>query len=552
MSKQPTVADYIVGRLAREGITDCFGVPGDFAFKLNDAVSQSNTIRWIGCSNELDAAYAADGYARMRGCSMLMTTYAVGELSALNGVMGARAERSCIFHLVGMPTMRNQRAGKIIHHTFGDGVFQNFANISAQAACVSAVITPDNCAHEMERLVATARAESRPAYILVASDFATTPVTASAATPYPKPASGPDLAKAARAITERIQAARSVAVLPAYTVSRFKLQRSLQALIEALGCPFAVTPMEKGVLPETHAQFAGMYMGAGSSPSVLEAIEAADLVIDAGGVNFNEINTGAYSSQLSPEKLVTIDVDHVRIGNRIFNPVQMGDLFAMLGKSAPKKFGYSAPRRQAHAKPGGKPSDPITAATLYPRYRDFFKPKDVIVLESGSSNSGTFPLPLPDGAEVQTAPLWGSIGWATGAALGIALADPSRRTILFTGEGSHQMTATAIGTMGRYGLKPIIFVLNNDGYMVERALEENPDWVYNDLAPWNYHALPAALGCQGWFTAKVSTLGELDAALDRAAKGDSACYIEVVGGKTDYPAGLAAAHGRLDALYADV
>ena len=233
MSKQPTVADYIVARLAQEGITDCFGVAGDFAFKLNDAVVRSEKIRWIGCSNELNAAYAADGYARMRGCSMLMTTYAVGELSALNGVMGAKAERSCVFHLVGMPTMRNQRVGKIIHHTLGDGVFQNFANISAQAACVSAVITPDNCADEMERLIATAQAESRPAYILVASDFAITPVTATDATPYPKPASGPDLAKAAKAITERIRAARSVAVLPAYTVSRFKLQRSLQALSSA-------------------------------------------------------------------------------------------------------------------------------------------------------------------------------------------------------------------------------------------------------------------------------------------------------------------------------
>ena len=114
MSMQSNVADYIVGRLAREGITDCFGVAGDFAFKLNDAVARSKTVRWIGCSNELDAAYAADGYARMRGCSMLMTTYAVGELSALNGVMGAKAERSCVFHVVGMPTMRNQRVGKII------------------------------------------------------------------------------------------------------------------------------------------------------------------------------------------------------------------------------------------------------------------------------------------------------------------------------------------------------------------------------------------------------------------------------------------------------
>src|SRR5579863_10131199 len=275
MNTQPTVADYIVARLAREGITDCFGVAGDFAFKLCDAVARSDAIRWIGCSNELDAAYAADGYARVRGCSMLSTTYAVGELSALNGVMGAKAERSCIFHVVGMPTMRSQRVGQVIHHTFGDGVFQNFANISAQAACASAVITPDNCVHEMERLIATARAESRPAYILVASDYAITAVAASTATPYPKPASGPDLTKAVAAIAERIESARSMAVLPAYTVSRFKLQSTLRALIETLGCPFAAMAMDKGVLSETHRQFAGIYSGAASSAAVREAVEAA-------------------------------------------------------------------------------------------------------------------------------------------------------------------------------------------------------------------------------------------------------------------------------------
>src|SRR5262245_45199481 len=367
MSKQPTVADYIVRRLAREGITDCFGVAGDFAFKLCDAVARSEAIRWVGCSNELDAAYAADGYARVRGCSMLLTTYAVGELSALNGVMGAKAERSCVFYVVGMPTMRSQRVGQIIHHTLGDGEFQNFANISAQAACVSAVITPDNCVHEMERVIATARAESRPAYILVASDYAVTPVAASDPVPYPKPTSGPDLAKAVAAIADRIEAARSLAVLPAYTVSRFKLQRSLRALIETLGCPFAAMAMDKGVLSEAHPQFVGTYSGAASSAAVREAVEGADLVIDAGGVSFNDINTSAYSNRTDPGKLVTIGVDHVRVGDRIYNPVRMGDVFERLAGSVRKSFGYSAPPRETPAKPGGKPDDPITAAALYPR-----------------------------------------------------------------------------------------------------------------------------------------------------------------------------------------
>jgi indolepyruvate decarboxylase len=82
--KASTVIDYIVQRLADEGITECFGVPGDYAFPVCDAVERNPSIKWIGCSNELNAAYAADGYARVRGEAMLSTTYAVGELSAIN------------------------------------------------------------------------------------------------------------------------------------------------------------------------------------------------------------------------------------------------------------------------------------------------------------------------------------------------------------------------------------------------------------------------------------------------------------------------------------
>ena len=170
------VADYIVHRLASEGIDHCFGVAGDYAFPLCDAVDRSPEVKWIGCANELNASYAADGYARIRGVAMLVTTYGVGELSALNGVMGAKAERSLVFHLVGMPSYQNQRLHKITHHTFGDGVFGNFVNISAQAACCHAVITPENCMIEMERLIAEARRNNQPAYMAVPSDFALTPV----------------------------------------------------------------------------------------------------------------------------------------------------------------------------------------------------------------------------------------------------------------------------------------------------------------------------------------------------------------------------------------
>jgi len=87
---------------------------------------------------------------------------------------------------------------------------------------------------------------------------------------------------------------------------------------------------------------------------------------------------------------------------------------------------------------------------------------------------------------------------------------------VITGEGSHQLTANDIGDMGRFDANVIVFVLNNSGYLVERSLEKNPNWTYNDLAPWNYAELPKALGCSDWYTARVTTLGELDEAMKAA------------------------------------
>ena len=90
------------------------------------------------------------------------------------------------------------------------------------------------------------------------------------------------------------------------------------------------------------------------------------------------------------------------------------------------------------------------------------------------------------------------------------------------------MTANDMGTFYRYGAKPIFLMFNNDGYFAERVTNRNPDEEYNDLAKWNFADIPAAMGCKDWFTAKVTTLGELDAALAEAEKAESGVYIEII------------------------
>jgi len=481
---------------------------------------------------------------------MLATTYGVGELSAINGVMGAKAERSLVFHVVGMPSYQHQRVGKIAHHTLGDGVFGNFVDISAAAACCHAVINPDNCVVEMERVIAEARRNHQPAYIVVPSDYALTPVVPAEVKPIAFSSRAPALEKAMAIIAGRISSAKSVVAFPAYTILRLGLQRQTQAAVEALGCPFVTTLMEKCVIDEGHPQFAGMYAGAVSDPPAQQALESADLVLDLGGVNFNDITTASYSGRLDLSRFITVGLNDVRIGEDVIAGVRLEDVLTELAKMKPLRTPYRA-RPQRSPPVSSNPSDRITMSVLYPHYASFLRAGDTVVLETGSTSLGLTPMILADGVRVEAQVLWGSIGWATPAAFGIALADPRRRTVLITGEGSHQLTANDIGAMGRYGANVIVFVLNNDGYLIERSLEEKPDWTYNDLASWKYAELPRALGCADWFTARVTTLGELDEAMKAARASNTGAYIEIVAGKMDMPPALAFAHGRLKAMYGD-
>jgi indolepyruvate decarboxylase len=141
--------------------------------------------------------------------------------------------------------------------------------------------------------------------------------------------------------------------------------------------------------------------------------------------------------------------------------------------------------------------------------------------------------------------LWGAIGWATPASFGTALAAPDRRVILITGEGSHQMTVQEISQFYRYGLKPIVFVLNNHGYLIERMLSKKLDYCYNDLAEWQYHKLPEVLGCNDWIIRKAITCGDLDKIMKELNNIKTGAYIEIVMPKLSAPQLMEAIHKNL-------
>ena len=521
-----TVVEHVLSRLHDLGIRDVFGVPGDYAFPVNDAVCNSPQLRWVGCCNELNAAYAADGYARIKGVAAVCTTYGVGELSALNGIAGAYAEHLPVFHLVGTPNMATQAGRAIMHHTLGNGEYSLFQKMSDPVVCASAVMTPQNAAYETERLIAAALYHRRPVYMAFPADLAAMPILGSAP-PMPPAASDPDsLARAVDAIAAALEKAQKVCVLPGILTKRAGLTQQLQTLLDRTLLPFATMFMDKSVLDEQQKGYIGMYDGAIMSPTVREFVETCDQVL-AIGTLMSDFNTGAFTSRLDPMRTISIGHHRTQVGNRTFLSVEMGDvLFALTERLTERQW----PRmpKATSARVMAEPNAALDAKQLYPRWAQFLRPDDILVAETGTASMGLGFADMPRGASFHNQTLWGSIGWATPAAFGAAVALPDRRVLLITGEGSHQLTAQEIGQFGRLGLKPIVFVLNNSGYLIERLLCKEPSIAYNDVAPWDYPALPAALGCKDWLTMSVRTCAELDRALEKAAAARSGVYIEVI------------------------
>ncbi len=545
-----TVIQHVLGRLKDIGIDDIFGVAGDFAFPIQDAIVQYPGINWLGCCNELNAGYAADGYARVRGLAALSTTYGPGELGAISAIAGCYAENLPVFHLTGMPTRAAQHKRQLVHHTLGNGEFDFFARMAGPVVCARAIITPQNAVYETERLIGCALYHRRPVYMAIPADVADQEVLGSAQPADHQPRSNPDNLRAAtEAILSALDSAGAACILPGMLAQRIGLQSQLQAFVDASGMPFATMFADKSVLDEQQPSFIGMYDGRLMNPDVRAYVESCDQVVTVGTL-MTDFNTGAFTARLDPMKTIAIKHHYTRVGQQEFHEVEMGDVLSSLASQIKRGGGYTSLRPASLGPVTGSGGDTITADALYPRWADFLRPDDIVVAETGTSSMGLAFARMPKGAAFHNQTLWGAIGWATPAAFGAGVAAPDRRVVLLTGDGSHQLTAQEISQMGRRGLKPTIFVLNNSGYLIERLLCKDPGIAYNDLASWRYSELPHALGCDGWFTTRVTTCGELDKALQQAGQNGSASYIEVVTDEYAAPPLPQKMHENRDTLYA--
>ncbi|MGZ0420832.1 alpha-keto acid decarboxylase family protein [Citrobacter freundii] len=529
-----SVADYLLDRLAGCGVGHLFGVPGDYNLQFLDHVIEHPNVCWVGCANELNAAYAADGYARVSGVGALLTTFGVGELSAINGIAGSYAEYVPVLHIVGAPCRGAQRRGELMHHTLGDGDFQHFYRMQQAVSTASAVLDEQNACYEIDRVLRAMLIERRPGYLMLPADVAKQPATPPndiLIVPLSEPESS--VAEAFRYhARERLLDSPRVALLADFLALRFGLQPVLQRWMAETPMAHATLLMGKGLFDERHPAFVGTYSAGASSDYVRLAIEDADTIFCV-GTQFVDTLTAGFTQQLPQERTIEVQPHASRIGASWFN-IPMEQAVTTLRELC-LEMSFSLPPERPPVARIQVGKGPLTQENFWHTVQQYLAPNDIILVDQGTAAFGAAALSLPGGAEVLVQPLWGSIGYALPAAFGAQTACPDRRVILIIGDGAAQLTIQELGSMLRDGQSPVILLLNNDGYTVERAIH-GANQRYNDIAAWSWTLVPQAFSreCQAecW---RVRQAVQLEEVLARLSHPQRLSLIEVVLPKADLP-----------------
>ncbi|MFN2141681.1 MAG: thiamine pyrophosphate-binding protein [Candidatus Promineifilaceae bacterium] len=531
---QTTVGGYLAARLEQIGLRHYFAVPGDYNLVLLDELLKNEALQMISCCNELNAGYAADGYCRASGGpSAVIVTFSVGGLSLSNAVAGAYAEDLPLIAISGGPNSNSQAENELLHHTLGkvDYTYKRaiYSHITAEAIIVKhAAEAPA----QIDQAIDTALRLSKPVYLEIASNIAAYPVAAPSPRSFTAGASS-DRESLAAAV-EHAAALLNAAIKPVL-VAGVKLRpgralNAFQALAENAGYGVASMPNAKGFFNEEHAHYMGIYWGPVSSPGCSEIVESADLALFA-GPSFTDYTTSGHAALINPDKMIVANAGSVVTPTSVFNNVALADFLGALAlklkHNAASWIAYGRVAERLMPPAPGAASDPITTRHLFARIQEMLDEQSCVIAETGDSWFNGMNLNLPEGARFEIQMQYGSIGWSVGAVLGYCLARPQSRVIALIGDGSFQMSAQEVSTMIRYGVKPLIFLINNGGYTIEVEIHDGP---YNTIKNWDYAALMAVFNAgdgRGW-GARVGTEEELDAAIATAQDHDGPALIEVL------------------------
>ncbi|KAJ1699031.1 hypothetical protein LUZ63_007543 [Rhynchospora breviuscula] len=543
-ASEATLGCHIARRLIQIGVKDVFSVPRDFNLTLLDHLLSEPELNLITCCNELNAGYAADGYARACGVGACVVSFTVGGLSVLNAIAGAYSENLPLICIVSGPNSNDYGSDRVLHHPTGLPDFSQELQCFRTVTCYQVVVHNLYEAHEqIDRAIFMALETSKPVYISISCNLPAFqhPTFSCEPVPFflnPKMSNQMGLEAAIDVTLTVLNKAVKPVLVGGPNIRMAKARDAFVELAGASGYPVAVMPSAKGIVPEHLPHFIGTYWGAISTAFCAEIVESADAYVFVGPI-FNDYSSAGYSLLLKKEKAIIIQPERVVVGNGAsFGCILMKDFLEALAKRIEKNTTAFETYKRVYVPEGQplecEPNKPLRINVLFKHIQSMLSGNNAIIAETGDSWFNCQKLKLPDGCRYEFQMQYGSTGWSVGATLGYAQAATDKRVIACIGDGSFQETAQDIWTMIRYGQNSIIFLINNGGYTIDVEIHDGP---YNVIKDWNYTGFVEALcNNQGkCWTAKVRCEEELKAAIKTATgpKQDCLCFIEVIVHKND-------------------
>lgn len=525
MSEGYTVGKYLVDRLRELGLEHLFSIAGDYSIDwLNRYVAPSG-IQVIEEVNEVNAGYAADGYARLKGIGALCVTYSAGALCAVNAIAGAFVERVPIVLINGTPSIKKtitfEQTGFSAHHfiTGRETDLQSFEHLTAAAIRVE---SPDLAPKLIDFALTQCISQRRPIYIELLEDMVDLPCEAprDPLTPARIRSDQASLQDSIAQICGRLETAENPLIWAGVEIDRLGLQDKAMTLIQRLNVPFVTELLSKSVLSEEDPQFVGVLDGRSSSTAVIDLAQEADFVLGL-GVWLTDINSLGWTPDFGKTAFASFDA--VKFGTYFGAQVALEDLIdGILARNLPpRERTRPMPAKPTLDEPTMRPVDEITYQGFYTFIQQYIDANTIVGSDASMSYFGSLLLDVPGQGGFIAQSSYSSIGYIAPAATGICLAKrPDQKVMVFSGDGGFQMVAQCLSTQTRFGLDPIVFVIDNGVYGVEQWLADSsvfhtdkPFYKSCDLHPWNYSKLSEVFGCQGY---KVETYGELGDAVKHA------------------------------------
>jgi indolepyruvate decarboxylase len=522
------LGDFLLAYLQKIGVTHLFGIPGDLVLRLFMRFSRPRGLRIVTLSHEPGVGFAADGYARATGrIGVACVTYGAGGHNMVNPVAGSFAERVPVLVVSGGPGEEERKLGTLIHHQAKE--VESQLRIYRELTCAAAVLDdPRTAAEEVDAVVRTVWREQRPGYLEIHRDMVERRI------PVPRAIVEWDgslhfersderkVAEAVRETAARFAAARRPFTLVGIETYRYKLEREVRALAERMGAPVATTVLAKGAFPMDHPLYMGSFIGRISPPAIARRVDRADLVLSLGTM-LTDMELGGSAPSIPRARSVWAVDGRVNVSFHTYTDVHIRDFVRGLLRTRLRRHRERV-RYVDNLPPPTRPGPQLTVSELLHEVNRFLRGRRgyAVVAESGDMLFAGLDVRVGRGGAYLAQGFYASMGFGVPGALGAQLGT-GQRPIVLCGDGAFQMTGPEIAQAPRYGLDPIVIVVNNGGWQIFRPVVARPELLA--VPPWPYARLAEDWGGRGFC---VGTAAALRAALAEAAHLRSFVVIEAL------------------------